>query len=178
MKTRFDKYFEDHQGQFDVEIPDDDHIWKGISGELDRPGKIRQQILRLAAGLLLLVSISTVILLITRQRITAQHHDFALARVSEALGAEENAFHLLVREKLKAVEAATIDAGSYQQLMTELNQIDRQYAAYLDDLHTLGNQPRIIRGIIRCYAMKIKILEKTLNETAKNERHENKKNML
>jgi hypothetical protein len=63
-------------------------------------------------------------------------------------------------------------------MMEQLEQIDRQYETYMSDLQELGNQPKILKGIIRCYEMKIRVIEKTLNETEKNKHYENEKHIL
>jgi hypothetical protein len=76
------------------------------------------------------------------------------------------------------VQNAEIKPVIYREMEGQLDQIDRQYDIYKSDLHEMGPQPRILQGIIRCYELKIRVIEKTLKEIEKNNQYENKKKLL
>ena len=161
----------------DIEIPDDEKIWKGISAELEKTRRLRIGLLSAAALLLLLISSAVSITLIINQRKT-HGVNYSLQNVSKQLGEEENFFRLTVLQKLEEVKSSGVKVDDYQEMMEQLEQIDRQYSVYMNDLHELGNQPKILKGIIRCYELKIRVIEKTLNEIAKTKHNENEMHIL
>ena len=164
-------------GWLDVEVPDDDKIWKGISAELGKTRRLRIGVLSAAAAILLLFSSGVAVILMINQR-KAATPVYSLQNVSKQLGEEENFFRLTVIQKMEEVKKSGANPDDYSEMMQQLEQIDRQYATYMKDLQELGNQPKILKGIIRCYEMKIRVIEKTLNEIAKNKHNENEKHIL
>jgi len=191
MKSKFEEFLDerfritDHDSRFtvhgsrfaDIEVPDDDKIWKGISAELGKNRRLRIGLLSAAAAILLLFSSGVAVILMINQRKAATPL-YSLQNVSKQLGEEENFFRLTVTQKMEEVKKSGANPDDYSEMMQQLEQIDRQYATYMKDLQELGNQPKILKGIIRCYEMKIRVIEKTLNEIAKNKNNENEKHIL
>ena len=161
----------------DIEVPDDEKIWKGISDELGRSRRLRIGMLSAAAAILLLFSSGVAVFFMISQGKTASTV-YSLQNVSRQMGEEENFFRLTVMQKMEAVKKSGASPDDYSEMMQQLEQIDRQYATYMNDLKELGNQPKILKGIIRCYEMKIRVIEKTLNEIAKNKHNENENHIL
>lgn len=161
----------------DTEIPDDEKIWKGISAELERGRTLRIRLLSAAAVILLLISSGVAVSLIMKYR-QVPGMDYSLQNVSKQLGAEENFFRLTVLQKMDEVKKSGANSDDYYEMMQQLGQIDRQYETYMADLKEMGSQPKILRGIIRCYELKIRVIENTLNEIAKNKKNENEKHIL
>jgi hypothetical protein len=174
---RFEEYLE-KQGQLpDIEIPDDEKIWKGISDELGRTRRLKASLFRTAALILLLVSSGLVISYFVRERKIADQK-YSLQDISKQLGEEESFFRLTVLQKMEEVKRTGAKGNEYNEMMEDLKQIDWQYDQYVTDLQELGNQPKILKGIIRCYEMKIRVIEKTLNKIEKTKNHENEKHIL
>jgi len=178
MKTGLDYYLEKHLDQLDVELPDDDHIWAGISRNLERSANRKRWFLPIAAMVIILLSFGSAAILYMWKHGSLGPHFVSLTDLSQSLADEENLFRFVLQEKMKRLDASFVDPATLQRMLTEINDLDKQYAGYLEDLNTLGNQPRIIQGLKRCYELKIKILERTLFEIQKTERYENKKNVL
>ena len=164
-------------GWLDIEVPDDEKIWKGISDELGKTRRLRIGVLSAAAAILLLFSSGVAVILMISQRKTATPV-YSLQNVSKQLGEEENFFRLTVMQKMEEVKKSGANPDDYSEMMQQLEQIDRKYATYMKDLQELGNQPKILKGFIRCYEMKIRVIEKTLNEIAKNKQNESEKHIL
>ena len=177
MQGRFEEYIKTRHQMLDVYPPDDEKIWKGISVELGKTNRLRISLLRAAAVILLMISSGVAVTLIINQR-KAVKMNYSLQNVSKQLGEEESFFRLTVMHKLEEVKKSGTKGGDYNEMMEQLEQIDRQYETYMSDLQELGNQPKILKGIIRCYEMKIRVIEKTLNETEKNKHYENEKHIL
>jgi hypothetical protein len=184
MKSKFEEFLDErfrityHDSRFtDIEVPDDDKIWKGISAELGKTRRLRIGVLSAAAAILLLFSSGVAVILMINQRKAATPL-YSLQNVSKQLGEEENFFRLTVTQKMEEVKKSSANPDDYSEMMKQLEQIDRQYATYMKDLQELGSQPKILKGIIRCYEMKIRVIEKTLNEIAKNKNNETDKHIL
>jgi len=177
MQGRFEEYIMTRHQLLDVAPPDDEKIWKGISAELGKTRRLRIRLLSAAAVILLMISSGVAVTLIINQR-KAVKMNYSLQNVSKQLGEEESFFRLTVMHKLEEVKKSGTKGGDYNEMMEQLEQIDRQYETYMSDLQELGNQPKILKGIIRCYEMKIRVIEKTLNETEKNKHYENEKHIL
>ncbi|MEI7662976.1 MAG: hypothetical protein WCK34_12285 [Bacteroidota bacterium] len=177
MQGRFEKYLEEQGRLLDVESPDDEKIWNAISAELTKSRRLRIGLLGTAAMILFLVSSVTAFRWVVKQR-QADDVNYPLRNVSEQLGREENIFRITVMRKLDEVKETGEKGKDYYSMMEQLEQIDRQYKTYMDDLKELGNQPKILKGIIRCYEMKIRVIEKTLNEIEKSRHNENEKHIL
>jgi hypothetical protein len=177
MMNRFEEYLEKQHQLPDIEIPDDEKIWKGISDELGRTWRLKTGLFRAAAVILLLVSSGLVISYFVRERKTADQK-YSLQNISKQLGEEESFFRLTVLQKMEEVKRMGAKGNEYYEMIEDLKQIDRQYDQYLSDLQELGNQPKILKGIIRCYEMKIRVIEKTLNKIERTKNHENEKHFL
>ncbi|MCX6284127.1 MAG: hypothetical protein NTW31_07835 [Bacteroidetes bacterium] len=184
MKSKFEEVLDarcrmqDDDSRFpDVEVPDDEKIWKGISAELGKTRRLRIGLLSAAALILLLISSAVTITLVIKQRGTTDS-EYSLLNVSKQMGEEEAFFRLTVYQKMDEVKKSGVRVDDYNEMMDQLRQIDLQYQTYIVDLQELGNQPKILKGIIRCYEMKIRVIEKTLNEIAKTKHNENEKHIL
>ena len=184
MKSKFEEMLEARCGMQDagcrmqdVEVPDDERIWKGISAELDKSRRLRIHLLSAAAVVLLLISSGVAATIVIKHR-QATELNYSLVNVSKQLGEEENFFRLTVMQKMDEVKKSGASRNDYYEMMQQLEQIDLQYQTYVCDLHELGSQPKILKGIIRCYEMKIRVIEKTLNEIEKNKKYENEKHIL
>ncbi len=184
MKSKFEEFLDagcgmqdDHSRFPDIEVPDDEKIWKGISAELGKTRRLRTGLLSAAAVILLMISSGVAVTLIINQR-KAVTLNYSMQNVSKQLGEEENFFRLTVTQKMEEVKKSGVNSDDYSEMMQQLEQIDSQYATYMNDLQVLGNQPKILKGIIRCYEMKIRVIEKTLNEIAKNKHNENENHIL
>jgi len=191
MKSKFEEMLEEKVGNRLTEtgsgapgpgipgfdIPDDDKIWKGVSAKLDRTRRLRIRLLSAAAVILLLISSGAAVIMAVKQK-NAVKMNYSLQSVSKQLGEEENFFRLTVMRKLEEVKKSGATGYDYLVMMEQLDQIDKQYNAYMTDLQELGNQPKILKGIIRCYEMKIRVIENTLNEIAKNKHNENELHTL
>jgi hypothetical protein len=173
MKNRLESYIEKNRELLDVEIPDDDLTWENISTGISKRRKIQLRIIRFAAVILVLFTAGMAGYYVLSHRQTSPE-EITLAAISSDLAEEEKLFRFAVSEKLNDVNRHDADPVLLGELYRELHQIDIQYASYYTDLQEFGSKPKIIHGMIRCYQQKIKILERTLCEIEKSERHENK----
>ena len=172
MKTNLEEYIRQNRHQLDHAIPDDEAVWKGISRHLDRKKTTYSMIWKAAAILLIFLSVGSVSIYSVNRTLQHEPEPLSLSDISQELAIEERESRNLVLEKMKEINERELDPELAVELYTELHQLDLQYAAYFKDLQELGNNPKVIRGLIRCYTQKIKILEKTLKENEKHQRHD------
>ncbi len=177
MKSKIEEFIESRANMLDVGIPDDEKVWKGISGELQKTRKRRVALLRAAAIIILAVSSGLTVYLLGFKSKNGLN-EYSLNNVSAQLGKEENFFRLTVNGKLNEVRKSGVNHEDFSELMRNLEQIDHQYEIYVKDLQEIGNQPRILKGIIRLYELKIRVIEKALNEIEKNKKYEKDKQIL
>ncbi|MBN1199187.1 MAG: hypothetical protein JXA23_07530 [Bacteroidales bacterium] len=174
MKNRLESYIESNRDRLDLSVPDDDAVWKKISGTLDARKRQAGWIWKAAAVLLVLLSVGSVSIYSVNRALHHQPAGISLNDISKELGAEEILFRQEVYRKMDQVKNSNIDPTLSVDLYRELHQIDIQYDGYLADLQQLGDNPKVIRGMIRCYEQKIRILEQTIREIEKSERYDNK----
>jgi hypothetical protein len=92
--------------------------------------------------------------------------------VSGEFGSEARIFSFAVEQKLAEVQKTGADPAALRELSEQLALVDRNQARYMADLKVVGPDPRILKGIIRCYEQKIRIIEKTLNRIERGNRSE------
>lgn len=160
----------------DVEEPDDMFIWSGINRKLDKRRNMRFAALRLAAVIVLMIAIGITVLFYEKGRQTKAM--LTLSDISPALKAEENLFVLTIDERMNEIQQTGINREDYKTFFEEIEILDNYYAAYLADLQKMGNNPRLIQAMLHYYELKIRILEKMLNEIEKRKNHENKRKIL
>jgi hypothetical protein len=177
MKTDIEQYIKQNRQRMDSAIPDDEAVWQGISMHLDRKKNTMSIIWKAAAILLIFLSVGSVSIYSVNRTLHTQPDPISLKDISQELAIEERESRALVLEKMEEINNRKLDPALAVELYTELHQLDLQYAAYFKDLQELGNNPKVIRGLIRCYTQKIKILEKTLKENEKHQHHEQDENM-
>ena len=173
MKSTLESYIEKNRERLDLDSPEDELIWKNISGVLDSRKRQTGWLWKAAAIFLILISVGSVSIYSVNRTLQKQPVGISLNDISKELGAEEVLFRQSVYQKMNLVKESDISPELSVELYSELHQIDMQYDAYLADLQQMRDNPKVIRGMIRCYEQKIKILEQTIREIEKNERYEN-----
>jgi len=174
MKHTLESYLDRHRDHLDVPLPEEDQLWEGISARLNTRQQRNHWLRKAAAIFLLLVSVSSLTIYSVNRSLHQPAQGITLSDISRELAAEEEAFRQSVYAKMEEIRLQELPPELSFTLFQELHQIDLQYDAYLADLQILGDNPKVVLGLIRCYEQKIKILEKTLRESEKTKRHETK----
>ncbi|NQV02481.1 MAG: hypothetical protein HQ542_07535 [Bacteroidia bacterium] len=178
MKNNLESYIDKNRERLDLDSPNDELMWKNISGTLDARKRQTGWLWKAAAIFLILLSAGSVSIYSVNRTLQQQPARISLKDISQELAEEEVMLRQSVYQKMDQVKESNISPALSVELYRELHQIDIQYDAYFADLQEMGDNPKVIRGMIRCYEQKIKILEKTIHEIDKSERHENKNNTL
>lgn len=173
MKVNLESYIEKNRERLDVEQPDDERIWNGITRRIDQRRRIIPKWYHVAASILLIISAVTSIILLQRPHDRSLSDYNLLAGISPELAREDRSYRTEVAQKLETVETAGISRDQQQNLKSELNQLDNQYSDYLKDIQLLGNQPKVVNGLLRCYELKLRIIDNTINEIQRIQHYEN-----
>lgn len=178
MKSNLESYIEDKREQLDLDSPNDEVVWRTIAGRLDARKRKTGWLWKAAAVLLIFLSVGSVSIYSVNRSLQQETTGISLKDISEELALEELAFRQIVYQKMNEVKQSDISPTLSFELYRELHQIDIQYDAYYSDFQEMGDNPKVIRGMIRCYEQKIKILEQTIREIEKTKRHENTQTKL
>jgi len=173
MKTNLDSYIDKYRDRLDIERPDEERVWKGITARMDQRKRILPGWYRVAASILLVIAVGTGIILLQRSHRDPTAGQQLLAGISPELARQDSACRITVIQKLKTVKEAGISRDQRQFLQSELDRLDNQYLEYLADIQILGDQPKIAGGILRCHEKKLRIIDKTLYEINKTKCNEN-----
>jgi len=171
MKQNLGKYLKENRLKLDIELPDDDSIWEGIKGGMDK----KQQSLppwfwKVAAIFIFVVSATYFVVNETSEK---QVVIVTLSDISEDLGTQEAQLKHTADLKWEEVQKQLPGENTdFQFLFEELNELDTIYNTYQKDLNnTLDNEP-VIRAMLDHYEKRIKILNRLLFEIEKQKYHE------
>ena len=173
MKQPIEDYVDKQRQAMDVEEPDDQFVWEGIKREMTKGQRIRMQLMRYAAAILVLVSGGYLIFSLTARE-DEPARNITLADISEELASQENIFQLTIDQRLNEIQAYQVNQEDFARFYKELQLLDELQEEYIQDLQEVGNNPRLIKAMLNYYELKIRILEKLLMEIEKHESHENK----
>lgn len=171
---RFENFLMTHKPAIDVDF-DEERVWLAVSGKLQRKKSLRRKVMAIAASLVILLSVSVWIFFSGLPRAGSPEKGLAgdlQGFAGAEIGSEARLFSFAVEQKLAEVQKTGADPAAIRELSAQLALVDRHQARYMADLKEVGPDPRILRGIIRCYEQKIRIIEKTLNRIEKTSRDE------
>jgi hypothetical protein len=177
MKSWIDNYIKSNRSKLDVEDPDDQFIWDGISKELNKGRSTRIPWLRIAAVFIILLTAGYVIIYQAFKN-DEENRIITLSDLSEDLAKQENMFQLTIDQHMEQIQNVEIDPELEKSFFEEIEVLDQYYDEYLQDLQELGNKPKLIQAMLHYYELKIRILERMLNEIEKTKHDENKRNKI
>ncbi len=177
MMNWLEQYIKKNRKKLDIDEPDDSFIWEGISSNLDDKRGNNKLWLKIAAGFIILLASGYAIMYWTLSN-NETDNLLTLSDISEDLKNQESMFQLAVNQKMDNIKSYNVDAKEYSSFFEEIEIIDKYYADYLADLQEMGNNPRLIQAMLHYYELKIRILERMLNELEKKEYHENNRKIF
>jgi len=171
MKQDMEKYLKENRLRLDIEQPDDDSIWEGIKGGMEKKRQSLPSWFWKVAAIFIFV-IPTIYLLVN-ERSENQVVIVTLSDISKDLGTREAQLKQMVNLKWDEVQKQLPEKNTdFQFLLDELNALDTIYHIYQKDLNnTIDNEP-VIHAMLDHYEKKIKILNRLLLEIEKQKYHE------
>ena len=171
MKQDLEKYLKKNRLKLDAERPEADVIWEGIRSGMDKKAKFSLSWLWKVAAIFIFI-ISATYFIINEIK-TKQITIVSLADVSEDLGKQEAELKLIVDRKWEEIKPLLPkEKANLQFLLDELNELDKNYKTYEEDLSETGVNEYIITALLDYYEKKIKILSRLALEIEKQKNHE------
>lgn len=166
---QIEDYFNRHRDEMNVENPDREYIWQGISQQTEQ-GKLKRKLIywRIAASIVVLLGVGFFLL---RQEQPA-HKQHLLLTGQNGVSQQEVVLVNQINEYYKAVRSTGGENWKKTQEYLEIQEIDRLIRHYQEDLETYGPQPQIIHTLLDLYQKKIKAFDRILNEIKKQKENE------
>ncbi len=175
MKSKFEEFLENNRQQLDVEEPDDQLIWEGISNELkQKPKSVFVNFWKAAAVVLLLMSSSY---FIYNEFFKAEKlvYTISLSDIDPNFATMETDYLLVIDKKMQ--ELGQLSSANVENIAVyndELKNLDEMYEEYQQDFVELGKNERIIMAMMDYYEKKMRILDRMLMEIQKQKDYENR----
>ncbi|NQU85955.1 MAG: hypothetical protein HQ541_09360 [Mariniphaga sp.] len=171
MKINLEKYLKEKRLLLDVEQPDENSVWEGIKAGMVEERKIIPNWFWKVAAVFLLGVLTTYIVM--NETGIGSQKVITLSDVSEELGKQEAEFKMVAEKKWEEVKPLiSKNKGDFQFLLNELDELETIQKIYQQDLNEIGANEYIIRALLDYYEKKIKILDRLLLETQKQNNHE------
>lgn len=168
-----EEFIRKNRNQLDVEMPDEDYLWTGISHSLNKkPGQKRFLILKIAAAVIVLITLSVITYQITSLR---NNQRLILAKIDPDLAKQEAQFQNQIKTYYQVLAATNYDEELLTSNFRDLEYIDTLINKYSKDLSKHGPNPKLLNSLMDLYQKKIKLLDRMLNEIEKNQKYENNK---
>lgn len=171
MKQDLEKYLKTNRSKLDVEEPDEDSIWQGIKGGMDKKARtLPWWFWKIAAIFIFAVSISYFAI---NQNKKEQVIIYSIADLSDEFGKQEAELKQLVNLKWEEVKPLLNEENSeIQFLLNQMNELDEVYKSYQNDLGISDANEEIINALLDYYQKKMRILNRILHEIQKQNNHE------
>ena len=171
-----EEYMRKNRNQLDVEKPDEDYLWNGISHSISSKSyKSNQKLflrLKIVAVAITLVALSIVTYQVVSLRTNQQ---LILAKVDPKLAKQEAQFQHQIKTYYQVLQKTDFDKDQLATSYKDLEYIDTLILKYSEDLNTYGPNPKLLNSLMDLYQKKIRLLDRMLNEIEKNKNYENNK---
>lgn len=168
---KLEKYLEKNRLKLDAETPDDELIWKEIKKEIQPRRQILPDWGWKAAAIFLLGVLLTYV--VVKENQDDKVVIVTLSDVSKDLGEREAELKKLVNLKWEEIQPLTAEEKSdFGFLLDELNDLDKVYKTYEEDLTRTGGNEQIISALLDYYEKKIRLLNRLAMEIEKQKNYE------
>lgn len=172
MKT--DDYISKYRSDLDIEQPDEQLLWEGIRTELEQRRRFSKSLIWKVAAILIL-SVSVTYVFINEQTFSKKITS-PLSDINSELGNREIEYINTINSKLSIIETSANKSNDLvTALLDELVLLDTIYQMALRDLNQNGYKEQVVNTIFDTYEKRIRVLERIILETQKQERYETDK---
>ncbi len=176
MKSNFEKYLESQHQHLDVEEPDDNLIWEGISNDLNKKRNTKTGLFWKAAAIIIFLVSSTYILYNEFYLSEPDIYHITLSEIEPAYAGKVANYRVDFENKLKLVDAMKpFDTKSLEAFFTELSTLDDMYKEYQEDYSNYGYNEQLLRAMLDYYEKRVRILDRMLMEIQKQKDYEKRK---
>jgi hypothetical protein len=170
---KFDEYIGKNRQKLDVEKPDEDFLWTGISQSLNNTKKRNGYlILKIASAIFIAIGLSFITYQIIAIRL---NQELILANIDPKLAKEEAELQNQIKVYCQVLEKSDYNKELLTENYRDLEYIDTLLKQYSNDLDKNGPNPRLLNSLMDLYQKKIRLLDRMLNEIEKDRKNENYK---
>lgn len=177
MNSKFETYLKSQRQGMDIEEPDDQLIWDGISKSLEKPQINRRKHFWKAAAIIIFMASSAYILVneFYRER-PQQIYNITLSEIEPEYAGEVAAYRADYQQKLEKIhEQKPADLDKFKYFFNELNSLDTMYRGYQEDFYSYGYDERLVKAMLDYYEKRVRILDRMLMEIQKHKDYEQRK---
>ncbi|HCT29459.1 MAG TPA: hypothetical protein DIW31_01710 [Bacteroidales bacterium] len=163
-------YIRNNRAKLDVDKPDEEYLWAGISQAMHGSQKRNHIILWrsiAAASVILLVSMAVIFYYSDRNK-----QQLIFVNIDPKLANQEAQFKNQIDNYSKLIKQASNSNETLATGSSEIQYLDDLIAHYFEDLKEKGPNPKLINSLMDLYRKKIMLLERMLNEIEKNQNYE------
>ena len=170
---KFEEYIKKNRPKLDVEQPDEDHIWTGISNSMKinaRQKRIRYWKYAVTAAAMVVIALTA-----GYQFMKKSEQPLFLGNLDPEIAKQEVELVNLIKAYTKQVEHENFNLETLPTSPDELKYTDKLIEAYSADLKQYGASPELIETLLDLYETKIMLLKRMLNEIKIEREYENTK---
>jgi hypothetical protein len=168
---KFEDYIRKIRPELDTDKTDEEYIWKGIADNLNKKKTTKNLFLKIAAGLLLFITIG--LLYENHYSSRPTNNQLVFQSVDQELAEKESNLVKQIRTYQKEIKQEKFNKEKLATEFSELDRIDQLIKIYAKDLEKYGPDPRILNTLMDLYHKKIKVLGRMSNEIQKMKKYEN-----
>ena len=170
---KLDEYIRKNRDLLDVEKPDEDFLWTGISQSLNSQKKKKSYWgLKIAAGIVIILGLT----FLTYELVSIhQNQKLILAKIDPSLAKQEAQFQHQINVYYQLLEQTDYNKDLLASNYKDLEYIDTLINKYSNDLKQNGPNPKLLNSLMDLYQKKIQLLDRMLNEIEKEQSYENNK---
>jgi len=168
-----ESYIRKNRSNLDVESPDEEYLWTGISQALNSKKRRKHLVaFRYAAAASVLLFISVTVAYFIGK---GNGQQAVFANMDPKLATQEAQFKTQIDSYSKLIQQAAINPSQLATNNSEVQYIDDLINYYSKDLKQNGPNPKLINSLMDLYRKKIMLLDRMLNEIQKSKDHEKRK---
>lgn len=167
---KIEQYIRKNRSELDIEKPDEDYLWTGISQALNGTRKSKNKVLwrsMAAASVILFVSISA-----TYFFTISKKQQLIFVNIDPTLANQEVQFINQIESYSKLIKQASVNDKQMATGTSEIQYIDELIEHYSEDLKQKGPNSKLINSLMDLYRKKLMLLERMLNEIEKSKENE------
>ena len=169
----FEEYIREIRPTLDVEQPDEEHIWIGISNSLKMQKRTRYWKYALMAAAMIVVALT-----VGYQYMKNSEQPLFFVNLDPEIAKQEVELVNLIKSYTRQVEHENFNLETLPTTPDELKYTDKLIEAYSADLKQYGANQELTETLLDLYEKKIMLLKRMLNEIEKEKEYENTKFLL
>jgi hypothetical protein len=174
---KLEEYIRNMRPKLDVDQPDEDHIWVGISHSLEIRVK-QKRIYKWKYALLAAAMIGGIVFAAGYHITKKSEQHLIFVNLDPKLVKQEAEFVKLIENYTLQIERENFNLELLPTTPADLEDIDRLIADYSAYLKQYGANPALIETLLNLYETKIMLLKRMLNEINQEKEYENFKIIL